>query len=448
MAKRERTARVKNRGKRPATIKPEVAAVKDKGLAGLAGFPSSFEGEVGRLGDGRFHTAQRQALAAHIGREQGNFTLQRVLSSAHMRKQDDQARDRFEPDLGARVRSGVTGDKLSTQQFGSRGIRPQGGRVQTKTESTWVQRQPPAKPAPVTIPMPTSTRARGKVKTVTPSTYSPTDFRQDLQLSILSAIDNHKTALWSFKNTLDKATSKGLKILMEKSLTFALGQIPVYGGAIAFSYDVLNSLYADNKSVSKGVRAAAFVQAVLDNIADAKKKAIGEAVRIGRICEIRLQGYASKPDEVDKLKNSMHQQAIEVRKKIPNPFAIEKALYESWVSSKKSTFFSAAGKLQIVYRSTDPIANRTFKLESAKFQDVGGASSMDERMKKLMGGNIDLGKIKTRKLVTWRGWQPLTIGSVWLDENNRPSKPFQLGLHFWNQELHGKLPTVNKLGDY
>lgn len=90
MAKENQAAEAKaDKGRRPQVEPTVVAELTDDlvGLAQLAGGPvaaagdGTILGQAGRLGDTRLQSAQRQALAAQIGRLQGNGHLQGVLAS-------------------------------------------------------------------------------------------------------------------------------------------------------------------------------------------------------------------------------------------------------------------------------------------------------------------------------------------------------------------------------
>ena len=52
---------------------------------------------------------------------------------------------------------------------------------------------------------------------------------------------------------LKQTEVNGFKIVMDKTLSFAIGKIPVYGGAIATSYDILNPLYGEYQNVSGNI---------------------------------------------------------------------------------------------------------------------------------------------------------------------------------------------------
>lgn len=83
----------------------DAADVRDPVLAALQRGPAgSFSGgsldiQAARLGDSRLQTAQRQGLAAQIGRMQGNKHLQRVVASTrgHLKRDQAAAQERPEP---------------------------------------------------------------------------------------------------------------------------------------------------------------------------------------------------------------------------------------------------------------------------------------------------------------------------------------------------------------
>ena len=81
MAKQNQAAETKSDKKSRAKVKPIVIEELTDDLAGLAQLPGgpiaaagdgTIQAQAGRLGDPRLQTAQRQALAAQIGRVQGN----------------------------------------------------------------------------------------------------------------------------------------------------------------------------------------------------------------------------------------------------------------------------------------------------------------------------------------------------------------------------------------
>ncbi len=87
MAKQNKTADVTSEKQRQLKSKPIVEEVTDEltRLTKLPGGPlaavgdGSIEAQAARLGDKRFQTIQRQALAAQIGQMQGNLHLQKVV---------------------------------------------------------------------------------------------------------------------------------------------------------------------------------------------------------------------------------------------------------------------------------------------------------------------------------------------------------------------------------
>lgn len=95
MAKRDRA--VKHKPEKKRQPQPEPAAVEEleEELTSVTALPAgpavasggTIEAQAARLGDARLPSAQRQALAAQIGRTQGNRYLQRVVTAA----KDDQS---------------------------------------------------------------------------------------------------------------------------------------------------------------------------------------------------------------------------------------------------------------------------------------------------------------------------------------------------------------------
>jgi hypothetical protein len=90
MAKQNQAAEAKSDKKNRPKVKPPVVEELTDELAGLAQLPGgpmaaagdgTIEGQAARLRDSRLQTAQRQAMAAQIGRVQGNKHLQRVVAS-------------------------------------------------------------------------------------------------------------------------------------------------------------------------------------------------------------------------------------------------------------------------------------------------------------------------------------------------------------------------------
>jgi peptidoglycan hydrolase-like protein with peptidoglycan-binding domain len=89
MSKRNRAAKAQPERKVQPRSKQTVVEARGGDLAGLAQWPGSLiataavgtlQAQAARLGDTRLHTVQRQALAAQIGRVQGNQHLQRVVA--------------------------------------------------------------------------------------------------------------------------------------------------------------------------------------------------------------------------------------------------------------------------------------------------------------------------------------------------------------------------------
>ncbi|MCP4711172.1 MAG: hypothetical protein GY869_21340, partial [Planctomycetes bacterium] len=90
MTKQNRAAEAKSDKKSRPKVKPPVVEKLTDDLAGLVQLPGgsiaaadggTIEAQAARLGDMRLQTVQRQALAAEIGRVQGNRHLQRVVTS-------------------------------------------------------------------------------------------------------------------------------------------------------------------------------------------------------------------------------------------------------------------------------------------------------------------------------------------------------------------------------
>jgi hypothetical protein len=90
MPKQNQAVEAKPDTKSQSQVDPVVAAELDYELVGLSRLPGgligrggtgSIQAQAARLGDPHLQTAQRQALAAQIGRRQGNRHLQRVVRS-------------------------------------------------------------------------------------------------------------------------------------------------------------------------------------------------------------------------------------------------------------------------------------------------------------------------------------------------------------------------------
>ena len=84
MAKQNQVKKAKSDEKRQPRSKPAFIEELTGDLAGLAQLSGgSIQAQAARLGDTRLQTAQRRAVAAHIGRVQGNHHLQRVVAAAN-----------------------------------------------------------------------------------------------------------------------------------------------------------------------------------------------------------------------------------------------------------------------------------------------------------------------------------------------------------------------------
>jgi peptidoglycan hydrolase-like protein with peptidoglycan-binding domain len=99
MSKRNRAAKAQPDKTVQPRFSPTIAEARTEDLAGLAQLPGSLiataavgtlQAQAVRLGDTRLQTVQRQVLAVHIGRVQGNQHLQRVVACL---KRDERGAD-------------------------------------------------------------------------------------------------------------------------------------------------------------------------------------------------------------------------------------------------------------------------------------------------------------------------------------------------------------------
>ncbi len=121
----KQTAEGQHDTKKQQKNKPDVLTEQTEERVNVAGLPggligladdTSIQAQAARLGDIRFQTAQRQALAAQIGRVQGNQHLQRVMTQI---KQEERTVEKLLPSHGLRdpLASSGSSDPLSGHEL-------------------------------------------------------------------------------------------------------------------------------------------------------------------------------------------------------------------------------------------------------------------------------------------------------------------------------------------